>query len=135
MGGRNASIRPYRELWTMSKRILIVCRRPPYGSSLAREAIDLALASSVFDQQLAVLFLGDGVLQLLKNQHSISIAMKNHGSVLSALPLYDLNDIYLDQQALSARGMSNQDLILEGTPISTTQIAELINQHDIVLNF
>lgn len=119
----------------MSKRILIVCRQPPYGSSLARESIDLALACSVFDQKLAVLFLDDGVLQLLKNQQSLALNMKNHGNVLSAFPLYDLNDIYIDQQALSARGIVEQELLVEGAYLSTVQIAELINQYDMVINF
>lgn len=119
----------------MSKRILIVCRQPPYGSSLAREAVDLALASSVFEQQLAVLFLADGVLQLLKNQHSLDIFMKNHGNVLSAFPLYDINDIYIDQQALADRSLTETDLLLEGKYLSTKQITNLIAQYDIVLNF
>lgn len=119
----------------MSKRILIICRQPPYGSSLAREGIDLALATSVFDQDLAVLFLDDGVLQLLKNQQSSALNMKNHGNALSAFPLYDLNDIYIDQQALSIRGVTAKDLLLEGNLLSTTQITALINQYDMVLNF
>lgn len=119
----------------MSKRILIVCRQPPYGSSLAREAVDLALASSVFEQQLAVLFLADGVLQLLKDQHSQAIDMKNHGNVLGAFPLYELNDIYIDLQALSDRSITQADLLLEGKHLSTAQITDLIAEYDIVLNF
>jgi len=40
----------------MTKRILIICRKAPYGNSLSREALDIALAASVFDQSLALLF-------------------------------------------------------------------------------
>ena len=57
----------------MSKKILIHCRKPPYGNSLAREAIDIALATAAFDQALTLLFSEDGVFQLLDQQNSQAI--------------------------------------------------------------
>ena len=119
----------------MNKRILIICRQAPYGSSLAREAIDLALAISIFEQKLSILFFGDGVLQLLKDQQSLALNMKNHGNVISAFPLYDINDIYIDQRALSVRKITEHDLLLTGKILSTEKIANLIDQYDVVLNF
>ncbi len=53
---------------TPSKKLLFISRHAPYGSSLARDALDAVLASSAYDQQLSLLFMDDGVFQLLKNQ-------------------------------------------------------------------
>ena len=119
----------------MNKRILIVCRQAPYGSSLAREAIDLALATSVFEQELALLFLGDGVLQLLKHQASNQLNLKNHGNVLSAFPLYDINALYIDQQALEERQLQADELLLTTTSLEPDELPAFIEQYDIVLNF
>lgn len=119
----------------MSKHILIVCRKAPYGNSLSREAIDIALAASVFEQKLALLFLSDGVWQLKKDQNSEAIAMKNHGKVLSALPLYDINAIYADKHALEDRNLTTSDLLLGTELLAESDIPSFINNFDVVLSF
>jgi len=117
------------------KRILIVCRKPPYGNSLAREAIDIALATSVFQQTLAVLFLGDGIWQLAPEQDSSAIKTKNHGKQLSVLPLYDIHDIYVDSDALEVRQLSLNSLIVPVKPLQAQEIGLFINSFDTVLSF
>ncbi|HSB95104.1 MAG TPA: sulfurtransferase complex subunit TusC, partial [Spongiibacteraceae bacterium] len=87
----------------IKKSFLIVCRRPPYGESYAREALDVAMACAAFDQPVAMLFLGDGVLQLSAAQHGAAIGQKSHDKQLSALPLYDIETLYADAQALQTR--------------------------------
>ena len=120
---------------TNSKRILIVCRKAPYGDSLSREALDIALASSVFDQQLTIAFIGDGVWQLLENQDSTPIAAKNHGKLSTVFPLYDINTIYIDTESMPDRNIAASDLCVNATPASKTFLAELMEQSDIVFNF
>jgi tRNA 2-thiouridine synthesizing protein C len=117
------------------KRILIVCRKAPYGNSLAREALDIALATSVFDQTLALLFMGDGVWQLMPGQDSMGIPNKNHSKQLSALPLYDVNDIYIDSEALAHRKLDADTLILPAKPLATKDIGQFIDSFDTVLSF
>lgn len=117
------------------KRILIVCRKAPYGSSLAREALDIALATSVFDQTLALLFMGDGVWQLLPGQDSSDIPSKNLSKQLSALPLYDVSEIYIDSQALAQRQLDADSLVVKTKPLATEDIGHFINRFDTVLSF
>lgn len=119
----------------MSKRILIICRQAPYANSLAREALDIALATSIFEQELALLFLSDGVWQLHNKQDSKSLSAKNHGKIISALPLYDINKIYIDQQALDQRQLSADDLLIEATALNNEDISAFIENFDIILNF
>lgn len=119
----------------IAKRYLIVCRRPPYGESYAREALDVALAAAAFDQPVAFLFLGDGIAQLLRAQDSVAIAEKSLEKQLAALPLYDIDTIYVDAAALRERGFTLDDLSLPAQALADDAIATLIRQHDIVLNF
>lgn len=118
-----------------TKRYLIICRRPPYGESYAREALDAALATAAFDQPVALLFLGDGVTQLLNAHDSTAIGEKSFEKQLSALPLYDLNTIYADANALQQRGFTASDLSLPAQTLSDTEISTLLKSHDVVLNF
>jgi len=51
-----------------SKKIGFIIRHAPYGNHFAQESLDAILASSVYGQILTLIFMGDGVLQLLENQ-------------------------------------------------------------------
>ncbi len=118
-----------------SKRYLIVCRRPPYGESYAREALDMALAAAAFDQPIALLFLGDGVTQLLREHDSNGIGEKSFEKQLSALPMYDITSIYADAEALQERGLTATDLSLPTQLLDNAAILALLHDHDVVLNF
>lgn len=118
-----------------SKQFLIICRRAPYGDSYAREALDVAMAAAAFDQRIAMLFLGDGVAQLFTCQDSAALAQKSLEKQLSALPLYDVNELYVDEEALAERGVDATDLSLPAQPLDRNAIAALIARADIALNF
>ena len=117
------------------KRILIICRKPPYGSSLAREGLDIALASSVFDQQLAILFTGEGVWQLLKEQQGDRIQQKNYDTMLSAFPLYDITELYVDETSLLERGLSVKDFAIPVKCLSQQDTESFFSNHDVHLSF
>ena len=119
----------------IKKSFLLICRHAPYGQSLAREALDVALTAATFDQQVAMLFMGDGVLQLFKSQQPAAIAQKALDKQLAALPLYDVETIYVEAEALQARGLSPADLALSAQTLQSDDIARQIDAHDIVLGF
>ena len=115
--------------------LLVHCRLGPYHSSLARSGIEFAMAAAVFDQETALLFSGDGVWQLLKDQDPTQINAKNHAKLLSALPLYDVTQIYVDEQALASRSLAAEDLALDVAIINTQQIQALLAASRQVFNF
>lgn len=120
----------------MPKKILLISRSAPYGKSTAREALDVALAASVYDQDISILFMDDGVFQLLKNQHSELIAQKNIASILPALPLYDIENIYIHQQSLDERAIEFDDLILNDLKsLNNKDVGHLLQQQDQLLSF
>lgn len=120
----------------MQRKILLISRHAPYGSSTAREALDAALAAAVYEQELSLLFMDDGVFQLLENQQALNIDQKNLSSILGALPFYDIEKIYIHQESLEQRQIEKEDLLMESATILTNeQTAALLSHQDHILSF
>jgi tRNA 2-thiouridine synthesizing protein C len=120
----------------MSKKILLVSRHAPYGSSTAREAIDVALAAAIYDQDIGILFMDDGVFQLLKDQQGIHINQKNIDSILPALTLYGIENIYVHQESLDNRTITTNELILDDLQLlNNIDVGHLLSQQDQLLSF
>ena len=112
------------------KRYLVLMRRSPYGGSLARASVDLALALGAFEQDFDLLFMGDGVLQLLNSQDSGQIGQKNVGKALSSLPLVDIESVYVEAAALARHGLHESDLILPVHALDAAAVKALLNDCD-----
>lgn len=119
----------------MSKNILVIQRCAPYGSSLGREGLDYVLTSAAYDQNIQILFLGDGVFQLLKNQDSSDIELKNHLGAMEVLPLYDIEDLYVVNEDLNERGLTQDSLGLPVKCIDRQDVHDLINKQDHIMGF
>ena len=116
------------------KKLLFVIRHSPYGNLLARESLDAVLATSVYEQVLSVLFLDDGVFQLAKQQMTV-LEQKNTANLLSAFPLYDINEVFVCQSSLKQRGLSINTLCLAVEPLSNDKIQHLMQQQDQLISF
>jgi tRNA 2-thiouridine synthesizing protein C len=119
----------------MKKRFLFINHKPPYGSFAAKESLDALLMASAFEQTIQVLFLGDGVFQLKKDQQRQAIATKNIAANLAALAVYDIKDIFVAKTDLTSRGLTTDDLILPVKALSTEQVSQLMNNQDVILSF
>ena len=117
-----------------NKAITFISRRAPYGDSNAQLCLEMALACAVFGQTVSYVFLEDGVYQLLKHQDARGIDSKTLGKALETLDLYGIENVCVDADSLSARGIQGSDLVLDVKPVSRTHIAELIDRADAVFN-
>ena len=82
-----------------------------------------------------MLFLGDGVFQLLSNQDSKAIELKNHASALEVLPLYDVENLYAVEEDLNDRAINKNQLIDGINIINRQQSKAIIAQHNKVIGF
>jgi tRNA 2-thiouridine synthesizing protein C len=119
----------------VKKKILIVCRTAPYGSSLAREAIDTALAAAVFEQALSVLFMDDGVYQLTTEQHSTELGQKNHQKLLDSLAMYDIEELFADNYSLKKRRLTQLELRAGLTRLDKSEVSQFIESHNLILSY
>ncbi len=117
-----------------SKKLLFVARSAPYGSARARTLLDVVLAAAVFEQDAAMLFLGDGVYQLSNHQDGSAVSAKTLGKSLAALPLYGIGKLFAEAAALPERGLELGELALPVEPLCNRQIRELFERADVVFN-
>ncbi len=117
------------------KSVLIINQKSPYGDAAARESLDIALTCSIFEMPVTLLFCGDAIFQLLKDQQPGKIQQKKIEAMLSALPMYDITEIYVEHDSLIQNGLTDEDLCLPVTLIDQSSISQLINLHDTVLTF
>jgi len=118
------------------KKILVINRHAPYGSTRAREALDASLALGVFDQDVSLLFMDDGVFQLLDRQEPSGIQQKRLSANLQALPLYGIEKIYVHCESLEIRQITTNDLVqIQVQLLNSTQVGEMINGQDHILSF
>jgi tRNA 2-thiouridine synthesizing protein C len=115
--------------------MLMLVRHSPYGSSLAKSSLDVALATAAFEQAVDVLFMGDGVLQLLPDQNSTTIGKKNVGRQLASLPLYDINFVYVDAGAAARYNVDLSALALDARPLNALELHQLMVGYDHLLGF
>lgn len=117
------------------KSVLVVLRHSPYGTSLARASLDVALASAAFEQPVGLLFLGDGVLQLQSDQDSQSLGIKNQGRQLASLPLYDIKCVYVDGEASARHNLDLAKAPLDTRILDSGEIHQLMVEYDHLLGF
>ena len=111
------------------RRILFVIAHPPRRGALALETLDQLLVGAAFDQKISVLFMGDGVYQLVSSVE----AFDNIARGYRALPTYDVDDIYVDKTAIARRGLSKDTLVLPARALTRRGIQSLIAAHDVVV--
>ena len=94
-----------------SKRFTYVCRRPPYGTIYAQEALDLILTGAAFDQQVSVAFIDDGVYQLTREQKPSILKMKHFTRAFAALGDFEIKQIFVENESLQQRALNAGDLL------------------------
>ena len=117
----------------MSKSMLLICRQSPWGGMGAREALDMALAAGAYDLPVSMLFMDDGVFQLVSGQQPALLQQKDIGANLGALELFGIEQLYVDALSLQQRGLEASQLLLGCTLVDDEQLAALPGQHDLVV--
>lgn len=117
----------------MAKSMLLICRQSPWGGSAAREALDIALAGGAFDLPLALLFLDDGVFQLASAQQAAAVQQKDLSANLRALSMFGVDQLYVDQHSLDARGLAGQPLALPAKPVAGDELRALLDRFDLLV--
>jgi tRNA 2-thiouridine synthesizing protein C len=117
------------------KKFMFVNRKAPYGTIYALEALEVVLISAAFDQDVSLAFLDDGVYQLVKNQQTKGIEQKNFSPAYRALEGYDIEKLYVEREALAARGLTQEDLVVPVQVLDAGELAGLMAEQDVVVSF
>ena len=94
----------------------------------------MVLIAAAFDQDVSVVFVDDGVYQLKKDQDTAAIGMKNFSKTYRALDDYDVEKIYVEQESLQSRGLSEDDLIIDVEIVAAENLRAIMAQQDVVIS-
>jgi tRNA 2-thiouridine synthesizing protein C len=117
------------------KKFMFVNRKPPYGTIYALESLEVVLIAATFDQDVSLAFVDDGVSELVKGQDTKGTGIKNHSKTYRALEGYDVEKLYVERESLEARGLSEDDLLVDVEVLSSAEMADLMAAQDVVLSF
>ena len=118
-----------------AKKFMFVNRSAPYGTIYALESLEVVLISAAFDQDVSLVFVGDGVWQLKKGQQTKGIETKNFSPTYRALDGYDIEKLYVEKESLEARGLTEDDLLVDVTVMPKDEMGKLMDEMDVVLSF
>jgi len=118
-----------------SKKFMFVNRTAPHGTVYALESLEVVLITAAFDQDVSLVFIDDGVWQLKKGQQTKGIETKNFSPTYRALEGYDVEKLYVERESLAARGLTEDDLIVDVNVLSSSELGTLMAEQDVVLSF
>ncbi len=117
------------------KKFMFVNRKAPYGTVYALESLEVVLITAAFDQDVSLVFVDDGVYQLKRGMQTKAIETKNFSPTYRALEGYDVEKLYVERESLSARGLTEDDLVVDVEVLAREDLARLMGEQDVVLSF
>ena len=117
------------------KKFMFVNRKAPYGTIYALESLEVVLITATFDQDVSLVFLDDGVYEIVKGQNSKAIGIKNYSPTYRALDGYDVEKLYVERESMEARGLTEADFLVPVEVLSSAEMADLMAEQDVVLSF
>jgi tRNA 2-thiouridine synthesizing protein C len=131
------------------KKFMYLNRKAPYGTIYAWESLEVVLIGAAFDQEVRLMFVDDGVYQLVKGQDTSEIGMKNFSPTYRTLGDYEVKSIYVDKASLETRGLTQDDLVaiawedweteeeIENIVevVDAARVTELMDESDVIFSF
>ncbi len=117
------------------KKFMFLNRKAPHGTVYALEGLEVVLITAAFDQDVSLVFTDDGVYQLMKGIDTKGIEVKDFSKTYRALDGYDIEKLYVDQTSLDARGLTEDDLIVDVSVLSDDEMKNLMDEQDVVISF
>lgn len=112
-----------------AKRVLLLLNDGPGAGLVARERLDIALMALALEETVSVVFVDDGVYQLLPQMDDG--AGKSLLKTIRSLPLYDIDGIYVERESLLDHRLGGVDPIAR--VIDRESLRVLIGEQDLLL--
>jgi tRNA 2-thiouridine synthesizing protein C len=117
------------------KQFMFVNRKAPYGTIYALEGLEVVLISAAFEQDVSMAFIDDGVYELKKGQDTKALGQKNFSPTYRALEGYDIEKLYVERESMEARGLSEDDLLVDVTVLDRAEMAAKMAEMDVLISF
>lgn len=112
--------------------ILVHFTSSPYASNIAGEGLDFAISATNYGHDVIALFSDDAVWMWQSDQHTPD-GVKTIFKRLKALPLFDVEKVYVCESSLRLRAVNAGSNSFE--QVTDSQIAAVFNLADHVVTF
>jgi tRNA 2-thiouridine synthesizing protein C len=119
----------------MGNKVAVLMRKAPYGSVYAAEGFRSIMGTGVFEMDISVVFVDDGVYALVKGQNPTGLDMKPLGEGFPMLPDFGVTKFYVHDRSLSERGLAPDDLVMDVEVVDDAGVAHVLKSCGIVLPF
>lgn len=92
------------------------------------------MTAAAFDQEVSLLLLDNAVFQLKQQQYPGNSGLVDTAAIFKALPLYNIQGIYIETESLLEKGLSADNLDETVIEISRNHIGDLVNQFELVIH-
>jgi len=116
-------------------KMMFVMRKAPHGSIYIQEGLEVILIMAAYEYDICVLFMDDGVFAVKKEQQTAELGMKDFSKTFRALGGMDIEKLYVHKDSMEARGLTQDDFIVETEVLTSEEIAKMIEEQDVLLPF
>lgn len=116
-------------------KVIVLLRKAPYGSVYSAEAFRTIMGIAVFEMDICVAFIDDGVYTLIKDQNPEKLDMKPLGDGFPMLKDFNVERFVVHEGSLAERGFSPSDLVVDAEIVDDAGFAAIINEYQRVLPF
>ena len=88
-----------------------------------------------YGMETCVVFMDDGVFQLLPNQQADTIGFKNYAKGYAALPFYDIDEIYVCAKSIANRNIDPDKLLASPEVIAPEELQQKLSECHKVMSF
>ena len=119
----------------MGNTVAVLMRKAPYGSVYTAEGFRSMMGIGVFEMDINVLFVDDGVYALVKGQNPETLDMKPLGDGFPMLPDFGVEKFYVHAGSLAERGLTQDNLVMDVKVVDDAGAAQVIESSGLVLPF
>ena len=116
------------------KSVLVRMSKSPLNGLISGEQLETAMVAAAFEQEVSILFIGDGVFNLLPAKETNEVTGYNIEKMLLALPTFEVNDLFICERSLEQRQIGVSHLPKNAKVITFEDQRRLIKTTDVVLS-
>jgi tRNA 2-thiouridine synthesizing protein C len=119
----------------MGNTVAVLMRKAPYGSVYTAEGFRTLMGIAVFEMDISVVFMDDGVYALIGGQDPEKLDMKPLGDGFPMLTEFDVEKFFVHDESLAERGLTPEDLLMDVEIVDGARVAEILESAGKVLPF
>lgn len=119
----------------MDAKVVMLMRKSPYGSVYPAEGYRAMMGMGVFEMNIRVIFMDDGVYALVKGQEPGGIDMQPLGNAFLGLADVGVKEFFAHDEALAERGLTAKDLVMDVRVATGIEIDGILKDATAILPF